>query len=298
MSRQAETRASQGERRYDEEEEQREGERRRPSLSRQAEMRASQGKSEEEAGERRRPSLSSQTEMRVSRAERREEEDEAVERRRQSLSSQRETRVSQSQDQKSSVSLPKNESRSQQQVASSSRLSKPSQPSHHRRIGEDSTINVNAMAHVGIPESQERAYDPYKKFGNITVTRDVTRNSNSKKMGLNVDSQTQSGQLMEPLNVSDSKDNAVLSKAQKYDANEYRGDSESKSESNNEKLKVFSPRKKKLTKRISMKTAQELSDAAKAVPKGSQGLLRVLHHEGPSIHRIPWVPCKVILNCF
>ena len=158
------------------------------------------------------------------------------------------------------------------------------------------------MAHVGNPESQERAYDPYKKFGNITVTRDVTRGSNRKKMESNEENQTQSGQLMEPSNISDSKDNNMQSKVKKCDANEYHGDSESKSESNNEKLKLFGPRKKKLTKRISMKTAQELSDAAKAVPKGSQGLLKVLHHEeknlGPSIHRIPWVPCKVILNCF
>jgi hypothetical protein len=328
LSRQVETRVSRGE----SEEEQNDGERRRSSLSRLVETRASQGKSEEEAvdrirpsssrqgetrasqverreeeeeqreDERRRPSLSSQTEMRVSRAERREEEEEAVERRRPSLSRQTETRVSQSQDQKSSVSLPKNESRNQQQVASSSRLSKHNQLSHHRRIGEDSNINVNAMAHAGHPESQERAYDPYKKFGNITVTRDVTRTSNRKKRESNEENQTQSGHFMDAINISDSKDNAMQTKAKIHDANQYRGDSESKSESNNEKPELFSPRKKKLAKRISMKTAQEISDAAKAVPKGSQGLPKVLNHEGKnlgsSIHRIPWVPCKVILNCF
>ena len=297
-------RVSRGEKR-EEEEEQRQDERRTPSLSSQTEMRVSRGERREEEeeqreDERRRPSLSSQTEIRVSRGERRED-DEAVERRRPSLSRQTETRVSVSQDQKSSVRLPNNESRSQQQVASSSRLSKQNLIPHHRRSGEDSNINLNVMTHAGNAGSNDRAYDPYKKYGNITVTRDITRGSNRKKMESNQDNHVVSSQLIEVINASGSKDNTMLTKAKQYDASQYRGDSESKSGSNNEKIKSFSPRKKKLTKRINSKIAQELSDAAKAVPKGSQGAFKVLNREeknlGPTVHRIPWVPCKVILNC-
>ena len=257
--------------------------------------------------------MSRQTEMRVSQGEREaveEGEDEEIqrdyERRRPSISRQTGLTVSQGKDHKISVNIPKQESRSHLQVASSSRLSSPNQLSHNRTSGEDSNMNVNVIARVENLESQERARELHKRYGNIIpTTRDETQACNSERRQLDRDvkldgrdvMKVHSSQRIEAQNTSDSKPNSMPSKGKKHDATPYRGDYESKGETNSEISKVLSPQKKRIFKKNSMKAAQEISDASKSVPKGSQGFhgLRSQKEKnlGPTIKRTPWIPCKV-----
>ena len=101
-------------------------------------------------------------------------------------------------------------------------------------------------------------------------------------------------QRIDVLNISDSKSDTMTYTGGKSDVTSpYRGDIESKSETQSDKHKLFSPRKKKISKQNSMKAAQKISDTVKSLPKGSQGVIGEKYLKS-KIHRIPWmVPCKV-----
>ena len=103
-------------------------------------------------------------------------------------------------------------------------------------------------------------------------------------------------QRIEALNIGVSKSNIMTYKGKTDVTSPYRGDIESKSETQSEKNKLFSPRKKYISKQNSMKAAHKMSDTAKSLPKSSQGVIGEIGEKylKSTIRRIPWmVPCKV-----
>ena len=199
------------------------------------------------------------------------------------------------------------ESKSCHQAILCSRLSKSNKASHVRTSGGDSAVNI--VTRPDNLESQERARELYRRYGNFTPTtrekkhekerereRDRDRgelNRDNRLDGIDV-LKSDKTQRIEALNISDSKSDTMTYTGGKTDVKSpYRGDIESKSATQSDTHKLFSPRKKKISGRNSVKAAQKISDTVKSLPKGPQGVIGEKYLKS-TIHRIPWmVPCKV-----